>query len=175
VHAQGGPSLEGLLQTDAAINPGNSGGALVDATGKLVGINTVGATSAQSIGFAIAIDGARSVIDEIRTKPADKRPWIGVTFDSIDGATAAVQIGLPPDTRGAGAVAVFSGSPAAGAGMREGDVVIAIGGRPVRSAAAMTKAVAATKPGDSLVLDVVDQSGPRRVTVKVAKRPTTVP
>jgi putative serine protease PepD len=175
VHAEGGPSLEGLLQTDAAINPGNSGGALVDATGKLIGINTVGATSAQNIGFAIAIDGARSVIDEIRTRPADKRPWIGVTFDTIGSASAAVQVGLPPDTRGAGAVAVFAPSPAATAGVREGDVVVAVGGRPVRSAEAMSKAVAAAKPGDSLVLDVVDQSGPRRVTVKVAKRPATLP
>jgi S1-C subfamily serine protease len=171
VHAEGGPSLEGLLQTDAAINPGNSGGALVDATGKLIGINTVGVTSAQNIGFAIAIDGARSVIDEIRTKPADKRAWIGVTFDSIDGASAAVQIGLPPATRGAAAVAVFSGSPAAKAGLHEGDVVVAIGGKPLRSADAMTKALAASKPGDSLVMDVLDQSGPRRVTVKVGKRP----
>jgi putative serine protease PepD len=175
VHAEGGPSLEGLLQTDAAINPGNSGGALVDATGKLIGINTVGETGAQNIGFAIAIDGARSVIDEIRTKPADKRAWIGVTFASIESASAAVQIGLPPDTRGAAAVAVFSGSPAAGAGLREGDVVVAVDGRPVGSAGAMTKAVTARKPGDSLVLDVVDQSGPRRVAVKVAKRPATLP
>jgi putative serine protease PepD len=175
VHAEGGPSLEGLLQTDAAINPGNSGGALVDAGGKLIGINTVGATSAQNIGFAIAIDGARSVIDEIRTTPAAKRPWIGVTFDSIDNASAAVQIGLPPATRGAGAVAVFAGGPGAKAGLREGDVVVAIGGRHVRSADAMTKAVAAGKPGDALVLDVVDRSGPRRVTVTIAKRPQTLP
>jgi S1-C subfamily serine protease len=175
VHAEGGPSLEGLLQTDAAINPGNSGGALVDASGKLIGINTVGATSAQNIGFAIAIDGARPVIDEIRTTPAGKRPWIGVTLDSIGSESAAVQIGLPPDTRGAGAVAVFAGSPAAKAGLREGDVIVAIGGRPVRSADAMTKAVATGKPGDRLVLDVVDQSGPRRVTVTIAKRPQTLP
>ncbi|HEY3614731.1 MAG TPA: trypsin-like peptidase domain-containing protein [Gaiellales bacterium] len=175
VHAEGGPSLEGLLQTDAAINPGNSGGALVDASGRLIGINTVGATSAQNIGFAIAIDGARSVIDEIRTKPAGKRPWIGVTFDSIASASAAVQIGLPPDTRGAGAVAVFAGSPAAKAGLREGDVVVAIGGRAVRSAEAMTRAVSAGKPGGRLVLDVVDQSGPRRVTLTIAKRPQTLP
>jgi putative serine protease PepD len=171
VHADGGPSLEGLLQTDAAINPGNSGGALVDANGKLIGINTVGANGAQNIGFAIAIDGARSVIDEIRTKPADKRAWIGVTFDSIDGASAAVQIGVPPNTRGAAAVAVFNGSPAARAGLHEGDVVVAIGGKPLRSADAMTKALLASKPGASLVMDVVDQAGPRRITVKVGKRP----
>jgi putative serine protease PepD len=175
VHADGGPSLTGLLQTDAAINPGNSGGALVDTGGKLIGINTVGAARAQNIGFAIAIDGARAVIDEIRTSRSGSRAWIGVTFGSISSASAAVQIGLPPDTRGAGAVAVFTGSPAAKAGLREGDVVVAIGGRPVRSARAMTGAVAGGKPGDSLVLDVVDRSGPRRVTVTIGKRPQALP
>ena len=65
VHAEDGPDLLGLLQTDAAINPGNSGGALVDSTGKLIGINTIAAKDAENVGFAIAIDGARSVIDQI--------------------------------------------------------------------------------------------------------------
>ena len=115
------------------------------------------------------------MIDEIRTSRSGSRTWIGVTFGSISSASAAVQIGLPPDTRGAGAVAVFTGSPAAKAGLREGDVVVAIGGRPVRSAEAMTGAVASGKPGDSLVLDVVDRSGPRRVTVTIGKRPRTLP
>jgi putative serine protease PepD len=175
VHANDGPDLEGLLQTDAAINPGNSGGALVDSTGKLIGINTIAATGAENIGFAIAIDGARSVIDEIRSRPAGRQAWIGVTFDSISSSAAAVQIGLQPDARGAAVVAVFADSPASKAGLREGDVVVAIDGKAVRSAADMSKALAARKPGDSVVLDVVDQSGPRRATVKVAKRPATLP
>jgi S1-C subfamily serine protease len=176
VHADGGPDLEGLLQTDAAINPGNSGGALVDSAGRLIGINTVAASagSAENVGFAIAIDEARPVIDEIRSKPAGRRAWIGVTFDSIGSAAAAVQIGLPPATRGAAVVAVFAGSPAAKAGLREGDVVVAAAGRAVRSSADMSKALGALKPGDSVVLDVVDQSGPRRVTVKAVKRPATL-
>jgi S1-C subfamily serine protease len=175
VHANDGPDLEGLLQTDAAINPGNSGGALVDSTGKLIGINTIAATGAENIGFAIAIDGARSVIDEIRSRPAGRQAWIGVTFDSISSSAAAVQIGLQPDARGAAVVAIFADSPASKAGLREGDVVVAIDGQVVRSAADMSKALAARKPGDSVVLDVVDQSGPRRATVKVAKRPATLP
>ncbi len=175
VHAEGGPSLEGLLQTDAAINPGNSGGALVDATGKLIGINTVAARSAQNIGFAIAIDGARPVIDEIRRTPAGARAWIGVTFGSIGSAAAAVQIGLPPETRGAAAIAVFAGSPASRAGLREGDAVVAIGGHPVHSAGDMARALAAHKPGDTIELDVVDQSGPRRVTMTIARQPRTLP
>jgi putative serine protease PepD len=175
VHADNGPDLEGLLQTDAAINPGNSGGALVDSAGNLIGINTIAATGAENIGFAIAIDGARSVIDQIRTKPAGRQAWIGVTFDSIGSSAAAVQIGLQPDARGAAVVAVFADSPASKAGLREGDVVVAVDGKAVRSAADMSKALAARNPGDSVVLDVVDQSGPRRATVKIAKRPATLP
>ena len=175
VHADNGPDLEGLLQTDAAINPGNSGGALVDSAGKLIGINTIAATGAENIGFAIAIDGARSVIDQIRSKPAGGQAWIGVTFDSIDSAAAAVQIGLQPDARGAAVVALFADSPASKAGLREGDVVVAIDGKAVRSAGDIAKALAARKPGDSVVLDVVDHSGPRRATVKIARRPATLP
>jgi putative serine protease PepD len=175
VHADDGPDLKGLLQTDAAINPGNSGGALVDSSGRLIGINTIGATHAENIGFAIAIDGARSVIDELRSKPAGNQAWIGVTFDSISDSAAAVQIGLQPDARGAAVVAVFAESPASKAGLQEGDVVVAVNGKTVRSAGDMAKALAAHKPGDSLVLDVVDQSGPRRATVKVVKRPATLP
>ena len=171
VHADGGPSLEGLVQTDAAINPGNSGGPLVDAAGRVVGINTVAAASAENVGFAISIDEARPVIDEIRHRPPGTGAWIGVTFDSIATAAEAVQIGLPPGVRGAAVIAVFAGSPAARAALREGDVVVAIGGRAVRSAAAMTRAVAAGKPGDRIVLDVVDGAGPRRVVVTLARRP----
>jgi S1-C subfamily serine protease len=175
VHAEGGPDLEGLLQTDAAINPGNSGGALVDSAGNLIGINTVAAKGAENVGFAISIDEARPVIEEIRSKPADKRAWIGVTFDSIDSESAAVQIGLTPATRGAAVTAVFADSPGSKAGLREGDVVVAIDGRPVRSAGGFAQALSALDPGASVALDVVDQAGPRRVTVIVGKRPATLP
>ena len=175
VHADGGPSLEGLLQTDAAINPGNSGGALVDARGRLIGINTVAARSAENVGFAISIDEARPVINEIRSKPADQRAWIGATFDSIDSAAAAVQIGLSPEIRGAAAIAVFADSPASKAGLREGDVIVSIDGRPVRSTDGISKALSDHKPGDSLVLEVVDSGGPRRANVTLAKRPATAP
>jgi S1-C subfamily serine protease len=177
VHADGGPDLEGLLQTDAAINPGNSGGALVDSAGRLVGIPTVAARAgtAENVGFAIAIDEARPVIDEIRTKPAAERAWIGVTFDSISTPAAAVQLGLSPNTRGAAVIALFAGSPASKAGLREGDVVVSINGQAVRSTGEISKALHALDPGDSVVLEVVDPAGPRRVTVTVGKRPPTVP
>ena len=176
VHADGEPDLVGLLQTDAAINPGNSGGALVDSAGRLIGINTVAAKGAENVGFAISIDSARPVIDEIRGKPAGRAAaWIGVTFASIDSESAAVQIGLEPSVRGAAVAAVFADSPGSKAGLREGDVVVAIGGRPVRSAGGFAQALGALAPGASMTLDVVDQAGPRRVTVVVGKRPATLP
>jgi S1-C subfamily serine protease len=71
-------------------------------------------------------------------------------------------------------VAVFSNSPASKGGMHEGDLITSVGGKAVRSAADMNRALSAAKPGDSLVLDVTDQSGPRRVTVTVVKRPATL-
>ena len=171
VHAEDGPDLLGLLQTDAAINPGNSGGALVDSTGKLIGINTIAAKDAENVGFAIAIDGARSVIDQILRKPAGSQAWIGATFDSVRSAADAVQLGLQPGARGAAVVAVFSDSPAAKSGLREGDVVVSVDGSLVGTADLLSKALASHKPGDSIVLDVVDQSGPRRVRIVIAKRP----
>jgi S1-C subfamily serine protease len=177
VHAEGGPSLRGLLQTDAAINPGNSGGPLVDSAGRVVGINTVAASTAENVGFAISIDEALPVINEIRHPSAGATggAWIGATFASIGTATAAVQIGLAPDVRGAAVIAIFTGGPAAKAGLREGDVVVAIDGRPVRSTAGTAQALTTHKPGDSLVLDVVDSAGPRRVDLTLGKRPVNGP
>jgi putative serine protease PepD len=177
IEVESGPPLEGLLQTDAAINPGNSGGALVDLAGRLVGINTAAARAgfAENVGFAIAIDEARPVIEEIRSKPAAERAWVGVSLDSIDSAAAAVQLGLPPDTRGAVVVSVIPGSPAARAGIRAGDVIVAVGGTRIRSSADVSNALRRLDPGASVTLEVVDQSGPRRVAVTVGRRPATLP
>ena len=176
VTARGGPELHGLLQTDAAINPGNSGGALIDAFGNLVGINTLAAVSgtAENVGFAISIDSARSVIQSIERTPAGKQGWIGATLASIASASAAVQIGLEPSARGAAVIAIFSGGPAAKAGIEEGDLITAIDRVPVRSAAALTKALAAIAPGKALTLDVTDQSGPRRVQLVAGRKPATL-
>ena len=126
--------------------------------------------SAENIGFAIAIDDARPVIDEIRTKPAGQRAWLGATFDTIDSAaprssSASRPIRVGPPRRRLRREPGLEGGPAGGR------LVVAIGGRPVRSAEAMSKALRAINPGDSVVLDVLDRSGPRRVTVTAGKRP----
>ena len=171
-----GPALEGLLQTDAAINPGNSGGPLVDAAGRLVGINMIaaGAGKAENVGFAIAIDEAKPVIEEIRAKPADKRAWLGVAVDSVDDEADAAQLSLPADTRGAVIISVVPTSPAAKAGVLEGSVIVEVDGHRIRSAADLTRVLGGYEPGDVITLETVDAQGPQRFTLKLAKRPATV-
>ena len=164
--------LTGLLQTDAAINPGNSGGPLVDRSGRLVGINTAGVrlAEAENIGFAIAIDEALPVIGEIRRAPTETRAWLGIAYSSVDTEATAVQLGLDGSVRGAAVTVVYPGGPGEDADLAPGDVIVAAGGRQIGSAAALTRVLAARKPGDELVLEVIDSAGPRRVTVTLAKR-----
>jgi S1-C subfamily serine protease len=172
-----GTTLEGLLQTDAAINPGNSGGPLVDGKGRLVGINTAAANAgaAENVGFAIAIDEAMPVIREIRNKPPSRRAWLGVVLAPVSSATDAAQLGLPGDVRGAVIVSVQEGSPAAAAGLKEGEVIAAVAGSAVHAPTDVIKALARLEPGNQVSLGVVDAFGPRRVGVKLARRPATLP
>ena len=173
IEPENGTRLEGLLQTDAAINPGNSGGALVDRAGRLVGINTAGARGAETenIGFAIAIDGARPVIDEIRSEPQATRAWLGAGIASVESDAAAVALGLDPSTRGVRVTEVFEGGPAARAELEPGDVIVALDGKPIRSAEALTRALAKLDPGDEIELELIDTVGPRRAQVTLTRRP----
>lgn len=165
--------LVGLLQTDAAINPGNSGGPLVDLRGRLVGINTAVAGSAENIGFAIAIDEALPVVNEILTEPADRQAWLGVQLANITSPVIADELGVPADLQGALVFAIIPGSPAAGADLAEGDVVVAIDGEPVTSREELIAALAEMDPGTRAELTVVSAEGEREVSVELAQRPVT--
>ena len=142
VEPAGSARLEGLLQTDAAINPGNSGGPLVDLAGRLVGINTAVARQqdAENIGFAIAIEEALPVIERIK-RPTAARVWFGVAVGSVESDAAAVRLGLDPSVRGVVVSSVYDGQPAAQAGIVVGDVIVAIDGTPLRSAAEFEEAL----------------------------------
>ncbi len=176
VEPAGSARLEGLLQTDAAINPGNSGGPLVDLAGRLIGINTAVARQqdAENIGFAIAIEEALPVIERIK-RPAAAHVWFGVAVGSVESDSAAVRLGLDPSVRGVVVSSVYDGQPAARAGLVVGDVIVAIDGTPVRSAAAFEDALVGRKAGDAVELELVDSAGPRLVTVKLVKRPASLP
>jgi putative serine protease PepD len=154
IEPRGGPRLEGLLQTDAAVNPGNSGGALVDGRGRLVGINTAGAAGfAENVGFAIPIDEARGVVDQILGEPREGRAWLGLSLDLALAGGALV-------------TAVSPGSPAAVAGLDVGDVIIGIDGRDVHSPADVNEALADLEPGEEADLEV---RGERAVRVTLGR------
>ena len=165
--------LEGLLQTDAAINPGNSGGALIDRGGRLVGINTAAAQAgqAENVGFAIAIDEALPLVEEILSEPADRRAWLGISVDSIETSFEATNLGLDPDVRGAGIAATFPGDPAAEAGLEVGEVIVEIAGREVRSGDDLTEVLTDHDPGDRVEVTVATPEGTRTETVELGTRP----
>jgi S1-C subfamily serine protease len=171
IQPEGGSALEGLLQTDAAINPGNSGGALVDTAGRLVGINTAaaGAGAAENIGFAIPIDSAVPVVEDILS--GEERAWLGVSIAPVDSAAVAAQLGLDPDVRGAAIAALLEG-PAAEADLREGEVIVAIEGRDIDSADALTEVLADFSPGEEVTVELVSPDGEREVDLELAERPS---
>ena len=116
--------IENLVQTDASINPGNSGGPLVDATGKVIAINTAIIPFAQGIGFAIPINSAKSCTDEIVTEGGAKRPWLGIVGLTLTREIARYY-GLPVN-RGVLVTRIADGSAAEVAGMVEGDIILEI-------------------------------------------------
>jgi serine protease DegQ len=165
-------TYENFIQTDAAINPGNSGGALVDARGALVGINSAiySRTGGNlGIGFAVPIDLAREVMDALVRDGQVVRGWIGIeprelTPELVDSMQLATREGVL-------IAGVLQGGPAGAAGLRPGDVVVAVGGQPVAGTAALLRAVAALRPGSRVVLAVLRGKQRAEVPVTVAQRP----
>ena len=126
-----GGLFEGLVQTDAAINPGNSGGPLLDATGAVVGINTAVIPYAQGIGFAIPAHTASWVSAVLIQKGEIRRPYLGISASGVELVPAmARDLGQPRAVRVHG---VAAGTPAAAAGLEEGDLLLAADGNPVAS------------------------------------------
>ena len=158
-----GVVLEDLLQTDAAINPGNSGGPLVDPGGRVVGINTAIDTRGQGIGFAISINGARAILEELIEKGRVVRGVMGVNVSTLT-PTAAGRLGLP-QTEGAIIVNIQAGSPADRAGLRASDVIARVDGREVKTMRDLLRYLATRKPGDTINLTVFRGRDERSLTV----------
>jgi serine protease Do len=145
-----------LIQTDAAINPGNSGGPLADIHGNVIGINTVVRSDAQGIGFAIPIDLAKSIADELIKHGKIKRPWTGLNTIDLTPDLAAY-LGLSR-TQGAVVDRIDRRGPAWRAGMRPGDLIVEFGGRKIRSRADVEAVVQGVKIGDRLAI-LVEREG----------------
>ena len=176
IQVDSGQRITNLLQTDAAINPGNSGGPLVDATGAVVGINTAVATDSSGIGFAIPIDIAKPIMDQAVAGEALTRPWIGIRFETIDQKVKAAY-GLTVDngayvaTGTANGSAVVENSPAAKAGIKDGDVILSINGIQVDQEHPLDALLVQFKPDDAVTLQVLRDGKQLEVTVTLGTRP----
>jgi serine protease DegQ len=165
-------TYENFIQTDAAINPGNSGGALVDGNGHLIGVNTAifSRTGGNlGIGFAIPVSVARHVMESIITTGAVTRGWIGIepqnlTSDLADSLRS-------PRGRGVLVANVMRNGPADEAGMRPGDVLMAIDGNPVNDTGNLLNVVAALKPGTQAALTVLRNRAELKLNATVGRRP----
>jgi S1-C subfamily serine protease len=160
--------LEGLIQTTAEINPGNSGGALVDTNGELVGIPTAVIQYSQGIGFAIAIDTIKGLLEEFQKTGSITTPWLGIVGATIDKKMAQYY-GLPVDT-GAIIVDVPSG-PARKAGIKPGDIIVAIDNEEVKSIQVLTKKIVKHNIGDELKLSVVRNTQRFDLFIKLESAP----
>jgi serine protease Do len=153
VPAEGGSArFSDFLQTDASINPGNSGGPLVNLAGRVIGINTAIIQGASGIGFAIPADRAQRVVDDLLRYGELQPLWTGLRLETIDPELARRE-GLPV-SRGAYVVRVFEASPAARAGVRAGDLLVAIEGRPLTAREDLMTAFYTVAAGTPVRVDV---------------------
>ena len=148
-----GQRLEGLLQTDAAINPGNSGGPLVNGRGEVIGMNTAIIQNSNNIGFAIAIDRIKPIVERIEKGDSvtTQRTFLGVSTQTMD-STIQNQYGLATDT-GALVVDVTVGSPADGLGLRAGDIITKFDGQTITTNKDLSDLVRKKKPGNKVVVE----------------------
>jgi len=172
----GGPVLYDLIQTDAPINPGNSGGALANLNGEVVGINTLVAgtdpsgVQVQGIGFAISMNTAKPIADELVATGKAIHPFIGISYSALTPSVAR-QIGVPPTTKGIFVADVVAGSPAAQAGLQQKDVITQVDNQPIVDESTLGRYLIGKKPGDTVTLTVQRGSQSMQVSIKLAERP----
>ncbi len=157
-----------LIQTDAAINPGNSGGPLLNTKGEVVGINTAVNAQAQGIGFAISINTARDVLDELIKNGKVIRPYIGIYLQPVDEDIANY---LNIENKGIVVVGVEPESPASKAGITKYDVISKINEKPVNNYDELQAILKEHKVGDTIMLEVLQKGKPIVVSLKLAEKP----
>lgn len=147
--------MDGLMQTDASINSGNSGGPLLNSKGQVIGINSAKAQAGEGIGFAIPINTAKPIVEEIETKGEFNRAYIG-----IKGVSVAEYLQEYPDDNlgtktGVYIAEINEGSPAQQAGLKAGDIIVALEGKEVKTMSQLIKDLFHYRPGDTVKLDIL--------------------
>ncbi len=165
-------TYENFIQTDASINPGNSGGALIDTEGNLVGVNSAiysRSGGSMGIGFAIPANIAKQVMEQIAVDGSVTRGWIGIEAQDITPELAeSFKLSKPQGSLIAG---VLQNSPAALAGLKSGDVLLAINDKEISDSSSMLNLIAALKPNEKAVLTIARAEKEIKVNVTVGKRP----
>ncbi len=160
-------TTDDFIQTDASINPGNSGGPLLNTRGEVVGINTAMITAGQGIGFAIPINTVLAVERELARNGTIRRGWLGVGIQVLTPELAE-SFGVKGE-KGVLVNRVFADSPAKSAGLRGGDIVIALGGGRVAGVKEFQKQVAAVAPGTAVTLEILRGGARAKVQVTIAE------
>jgi S1-C subfamily serine protease len=169
-----GVSLQGLIQTDAAINPGNSGGPLVNAAGQVVGMNTAIVADAQNLGFSIAIDVARPIIDDLKAGEGQVTPdqaFLGVSSSDLADLPDDVKSNFQVEVdEGAFITEVVPDSAADDAGLEVGDVIIAIDGNDVTESSEVRDQIIDKDPGDDVKITFIREGEEQTVTATLGER-----
>jgi S1-C subfamily serine protease len=195
IQAPNGFAIDNVIQTDAALNPGNSGGPLLDAQGRVIGINsqiesssstTGGQGTNTGIGFAVPIDTAKQIIPQLEHSGKVNHAFLGLTSLTIDASLSSLNLAA---SQGALVQSVQGGSPAAKAGLRGGnvsqqlsggtiqlggDIITAADGKPVNTSADLANIVGAKHPGDSIKIQFLRSHKTMTVTVTLASRPNSL-
>jgi Do/DeqQ family serine protease len=161
-------TYENFIQTDAAINPGNSGGPLLNINGEVIGINTAIVAAGQGIGFAIPVNMAKEIIPQLIKKGKVSRGWLGVSIQQVTNDLAS-SFGLK-SAQGALVSEVIAGSPAAKAGIRQGDVIVRFAGKSVRDVQQLQRMVAETPVGAKVDVTVFRAGKEMNISLVVASQ-----
>lgn len=162
IQAPNGFQIDNVIQTDAAINPGNSGGPLLDARGRVIGVNSQIATSSggsQGVGFAVPSNTVRKILPTLRRGQTIKRPYLGIN--------------MAPNARGVQVAELTNGGPAVGSGLQVGDVIVDIDGKRITTPDDLPAAIASKQPGDDVAVEVLRDGKRRTFTVTLGVRPKT--
>ncbi|MBI4328566.1 MAG: trypsin-like peptidase domain-containing protein [Chloroflexi bacterium] len=166
-----GCTLYDLIQTDAAINPGNSGGPLLNLRGEVVGIDTAIAGQGTGIGFAISINQARPIVQQLIERGKVREPWMGVKIATVTpGIASQLRLSIK---EGVAIVEVVPQTPAAAAGLRAGDVIVGLNGDKVATTAKLIAAIQPREPGDQITLSIVRDGRELSTALRLAESPRT--
>jgi len=165
----GAGNYDDFLQTDASINPGNSGGPLIDMNGKVIGINTAIVDIGTGIGFAIPVNMAKGIVDQLKNSGEVTRGYLGVNIQDLTDEAAEYR-GLK-DTKGALVAKVYTDAPADKAGIQPEDIIIEVNGRTIEDTRDLTRIVADIPVGDTAEVVVLRGGKTMHFNVEIGKRP----